>query len=387
MRILILNHNVVFNGGTFFRAYHFARHLARWGHQITLVTTSPTQRLRLREGVREGVRLVESPDLLWGRGRSGWDIWNTLRRIQYVTKEHYDFTHVFDSRPVAVLPALYHRARLRSKLVIDWADWWGRGGTNTERPGRLLNLAIAPIETFFEEAFRTRADGNTVISTALYRRALGLGVRPEVLTHLVQGSDVEKIQPLERAKAREALGIPTDAVLIGHLGVLQPRDADFLFGAFSIVRQELPECKLVLIGQHRCSLSKYRTSFDAWLETGALSHERLVHYLAACDILLLPLADTPANRGRWPSRVNDYLGVGRPVVATAVGDVAALLADERAGVVTKPQIEEFADGVLFLLRDRDLATECGRKARALAETRLAWPLVTRTLEDFYLRLL
>ena len=387
MRILMLNHNVAWRGGTFFRAYHFGRHLALRGHRVTLVTTSPTNCARFEESNVDGIRVIEAPDLMWGRARSGWDIWNTLRRIGWVERERYDLIHVFDSRPVAVLPALWHRARHGTKLVLDWADWWGRGGTNAERPGRLLNLAIAPIETFFEEAFRVGADGNTVLSSALYQRALALGVRPEVLMYLIQGSDVERIKPLERAKARRMLGVPASTMLVGHLGVLQPRDTGLIFAAHSIVQRSCPDYKLVLIGRHRCNLAEYRANSDAWFETGPLSYEQLVHYLAACDILLLPLADTLANRARWPSRVNDYLAAGRPVVATAVGDVAALLADHRAGIVAKPQVEEFSAGVLALLRDRELREELGQRARVLAETKLAWPVITKDLEDFYSKLL
>ena len=387
MNILMLNHNVAWRGGTFFRAYHFGRHLALRDHHVTLVTTSPTNRARFQENNVDGIRVIEAPDLMWGRARSGWDIWNTLRRVGWVERERYDLIHVFDCRPAAVVPALWHRARHGTRLVLDWADWWGRGGTNAERPGRLLNLAIAPIETFFEEAFRPGADGNTVLSSALYQRALALGVRPDVLMYLMQGSDVERIKPLEQATVRQILGVPGNTMLVGHLGVLQPRDAQFLFAVHSIVQRSYRDHKLVLIGRHRCDLTEYRANPDAWFETGSLFYEQLVHYLAACDILLLPLADTLANRARWPSRVNDYLAAGRPVVATAVGDVAALLADHRAGIVAKPQVEEFSAGVLALLQDREFREESGRRARVLAETKLAWLVITADLESFYSRLL
>ena len=351
------------------------------------MTTSPTHRLRFKESNIDGLATIEAPDLLWGRARSGWDVWNTLRRIGWVERQRYDIIHVFDSRPVTALPAVWHKVRHSTKLVLDWADWWGRGGTNTERSGRLLNLAIAPIETFFEEAFRTGADGNTVISSALYQRALALGVRSEVLMHLVQGSDIERVKPLERAKARHIVGVSASTMLVGHLGVLHPKDAEFLFAVHSIMQRNCSEYKLVLIGRHRCDLRKYRRSPDVWFETGAVSHEQLVHYLAACEILLLPLADTLANRARWPSRVNDYLAAGRPVVATAVGDVATLIAHHRVGVVAKPQVKEFAACVLALLQDRKSREECGRRARVLAETALAWPVIAADLEDFYCRLL
>jgi glycosyltransferase involved in cell wall biosynthesis len=382
----MLNHNVAWKGGTFFRAYHFGQHLARRGHKITLLTISPHLRRGFRVKTDNGVRLVETPDLLWGRARSGWDWWGTLNRIRYISRQSYDLVHAFDSRPEVILPGLFCRKHHKSKLVLDWADWWGRGGQTIERDGRLINLLIAPVETFFEEAFRSGADGNTVISKALYRRALSLKVKPESLLHLIQGSDIEKIQPIEHARARELLGLPFDVPLIGHLGVLQPKDAEFLFSVLNLLRQAEPNARLVLIGRHRCNLAKYKRENEGWLETGPLTHEKMVLYLAASDILLLPLADTLANRARWPSRVNDYLAAGRPVVATAVSDVADILLAEGAGMVTQPQAEDFLDGILTLLRNKDLSLLYGKKGRTLVETKLSWRHITEGLENYYLKL-
>lgn len=382
----MLNHNVAWKGGTFFRAYFFAQHLARRGHRITLLSISPHLQRGFRVEERKGVQLVETPDLFRGRARSGWDPWGALNRILYIAHHSFDLVHAFDSRPEVILPALYCRKRHKTPLVLDWADWWGRGGVNRERPGRLVNLMIAPIETFFEEAFRTRADGNTVISMALYRRARSLKVKSAKLLHLIQGSDIEKIHPMEHAKAREILGLPIDVTLIGHLGVLQPKDAEFLFSVFKMLRQASPNACLVLIGRHRCNLAQYKRENEGWLETGPLSYEKMILYLAASDILLLPLADILANRARWPSRVNDYLAAGRPVVSTAVGDVADILLAEGAGIVKQPQAEDFLDGILTLLMNKDLRLLYGKKGRTLAETKLSWGHITEGLEKYYLTL-
>ena len=386
MKILLLNHNVAWKGGTFFRSYHFGRHLVRRGHQVTLLTISPNLRHGFQVVKNNGFRIVETPDLLWGRARSGWDPWGTLNRISYIARHSYDLVHAFDSRPEVILPALYCRKHHKSPIVLDWADWWGRGGLTSERDGRFVNLLIAPIETFFEEAFRSGADGNTVISMALYRRALSLGVKPSRLLHLVQGSDIEGIQPLEHSRARELLGLPTDITIIGHLGVLQPKDGEFLFSVFDLLRKAAPNVGLALIGRHRCNLNKYKGEHGSWFETGPLPKGKLPLYLAACDLLLLPLADTLSNRARWPSRVNDYFAAGRPVVATAVGDVADILRAEEVGIVKQPQPEEFLDGILTLLRNKELRLSLGKKGRELGETKLSWPRLTEILEEFYLKI-
>jgi glycosyltransferase involved in cell wall biosynthesis len=387
MKILMVNHNVAFQGGTFFRAYFFGQHLARRGHQVTLLTISPQLRCGFHEKDKNGVRIIEMPDLLWGRARSGWDVWGTLNRIAYIAEHSYDLVHAFDSRPEVILPALFCRKRHKSHLVLDWADWWGRGGSTSERAGGLVNHIIGPLETFFEEAFRTRADGNTVISRALYNRALSLKVNSSKLFHLIQGSDIEKIQPMEHSIARKILGLPVGMTLIGHLGVLQPKDAEFLFSVLSLLRQASPDICLALIGRHRCNLAQYKKGNEGLLETGPLSHKKMVLYLAASDILLLPLADTLANRARWPSRVNDYLAAGRPVVSTDVGDIADILLTEEAGIVKRPQVEDFVEGILTLIRDEDLRLSYGKKGRTLAEAKLSWTHITERLESYYLGLM
>src|SRR5438067_1576152 len=127
MNILFINHNVARSGGTFFRAFHLGHQLAARGHSVTLLTTSADSRLRFRETTDRGVRLVESPDLLTGRGRTGWDPWDALRRAVWARHARWDLVHAFDCRPTVVGPGLSLRAR-GIPLAIDWADWWGRGG-------------------------------------------------------------------------------------------------------------------------------------------------------------------------------------------------------------------------------------------------------------------
>ena len=50
-----------------------------------------------------GLRMVETPDLLFGMGRSGWDPWDTLNRMDYIRRGEWDIVHGFDSRPAVVL--------------------------------------------------------------------------------------------------------------------------------------------------------------------------------------------------------------------------------------------------------------------------------------------
>ena len=119
---------------------------------------------------------MESPDLLPGMGRSGWDPWDTLRRTLWLRQQRFDIIHTVDTRPAVCLPALFARRKAGAKWIADWTDWWGRGGATEERKNKLANTIMGPLEQLFEEKPRPYADGTVVISRALGARAEGLGI-------------------------------------------------------------------------------------------------------------------------------------------------------------------------------------------------------------------
>lgn len=385
MRILFLSHNVAWHGG-FFRAYHWGRHLARHGHDVTVMAISQSTRIKFESAVHDGVTIVKSPDLMWGRLRTGWDPWDTMRRVGYLSDTKYDLVHSVDARPVACLPALWLKYTRGMKLVMDWGDWWGRGGTITERCGNVLDRAFAPVETYFEEAFRTHADGTVVLSAALEQRAVALGVRKDRIIRIPHGADVEGITPLEKAAARVAVGIKADAAVVGHVGVLFERDAELLTKTFSVLLESHPRVILCVIGNANMRFPDEWLASGRVIVTGPISYELLKNFIAACDVMVLPLRDSLANRGRFPSKVSDYLASGRPVVATRVGDVSNLIQEGACGAIARDTPEELAAQVLTLLKGDDLH-RLGLNARRTAERALDWRVLTDDLERFYSQVL
>lgn len=383
MKILFLNHNVAWSGGTFYRAYHFASQLGQIGHDVALMTISPQKRFGITEYKKNDVHFIETPDWLWGRGRTGWDPWDTLRRCSYLRKKTWDLVHAFDSRPAVILPALFLRHK-GIPLIMDWADWWGRGGTIEERnTGFLIRYLIGPVEAYFEEAFRIYAHGTTVISSALQKRAADLNVKPDSIAQIPQGSDTENVYPLEKVKCRVDLGLPNKAKIIGYLGVLSKSDGQLLFDTFSCLLKEIDDCNLLLIGKHKTNILD-KTGI---IETGFVSHDKLVKYLGACDLMMLPLKDTIASRGRWPSKINDYLAAGKPIIATAVGDMKELFLKHEIGIATTDDPVLLAQATERLLMDEGLMSQMGKNSRRVAETELSWQMLADRLETHYMKIL
>ncbi len=386
MKILFLNHNVAWSG-TFFRAYHLGRELVQRGHDVTLVTTHRSRRFGAERVEKGGVTIIYSPDLAWGPARNGWDPSNALRRAWSLRSFDCEVVHAFDSRPAVIIPALTVRRRSGATLVMDWADWWGRGGTTEERSGWLVRTLFGPVETWFEEAFRNDADGTTVISRALGERAAWLGVRPERILRLPNGCDPTGIQPGSRERHRLRLGLDPASRILLHVGVLFRGDADLLFDMFRVAHSREPHLRLVMVGKPRVRVPADLRGSGAVRLTGFVELEGLQAWLAAADLCVIPLRDTLANRGRWPSKINDYFAAGRPTLMPSVGDAAAVVEEYAAGWTAAPDARSLADRCLEVIGNRDLLAEAGRRARSVAEGVLSWPRLADQVLTFYSSLL
>jgi glycosyltransferase involved in cell wall biosynthesis len=379
LKVLFIVHNQTRKGGAYYRGLNMAQPLVRRGHDVTLMCIHPTERMRIHERKLDGVNLVETPDLLWGSGRTGWDPWNTIRRTMWIRRRKFDVIHTVDTRPAVSLPAILARKASGAVWVADWTDWWGRGGATSERDGVLVRSLIGPLEQLFEEKPRPYADGTIVISRALGKRAEGLGIDGKQILYLPPGADPAAIREVDCETARTKCGLDQSYRYVGYLGNIYQRDADLLFETLARLRTR--HVKLLMVGDPGCRVPQSVQASVAI--TGRVPFEQMLDHLAACDVLALPLSDTIANRGRWPSKINEYVAVGRPTVACNVGDVAGLLRDNGIGLLVRPEPEEFAARIDELLADPAMAESMGTKAREIAQTTYSQESMADKLESFY----
>ena len=372
----MLVHNRAYTGGgTFYRALHLGEALARRGMEVTLAAAANGG----GAAERAGVRLKTFAGVLPARWRYGYDFAEAAQRSAWVRRQPpWDIVHAFDSRPTVIYPALAAQRR-GARLVMDWSDWFGRGGAVEERPNPWMRVLLRPLETFYEERYRLRAVGATVITSALEARLRGLGFPPERILPLKNGVYPQAFPPLGPEAARRALGLPASLKLVGYLGSLFPRDAALLHAAMQRVQAVLPETALALIGDPKTPFP----TLAGLRQTGFLPAAEMRTWLAACEVLALPLNDTLANRGRWPSKLGDYLAAGRPVAACAVGDVGAALQETGAGLALPPNAAGLASGLLTLLQDSGLRRRMGAAGRRAAETIFHWDTLGATLARFY----
>jgi glycosyltransferase involved in cell wall biosynthesis len=220
----------------------------------------------------------------------------------------------------------------------------------------------------------------------LYRRALQLGVPEERAMMLPLGCDVDEPLAGDRSAARSRLGLPVGSPLLVTLGRLLPMEAALLFETAHLLFARRPDCRLVMIGNHRVQIPGALRERGQVRETGFVSEAVLRDYVAACDAVVMPLADSIASGARWPGKVNLFLAAGRAAVLTRVGDLARLLEREGGALVADCSPVDLTDKLIRVVDDIALRERCERQARYVAERILAWPLLVARLEGFYMRL-
>jgi teichuronic acid biosynthesis glycosyltransferase TuaC len=212
-------------------------------------------------------------------------------------------------------------------------------------------------------------------------------VNPERLQLLPAGVHLDAFPLLERDAARESLQLPIDKKILGFVG-FSLWDLELLAEAFARVKQEFADAVLLIIGGGVEEQAKevFRQRFQIDREVimpGVVPFEQVPHYLAACDIQLLPMQDTLANRARVPNKLTDYYASARPVVTCDVGDAGTYVREHQTGLVTPPEAVPFGNACLELLRDEERSRQCGLRARRIAQEQWSYKGLTQRLIQFY----
>ncbi|GAP18009.1 hypothetical protein ADN01_14315 [Levilinea saccharolytica] len=388
-KVLMISH--LRRSRTYARSLIMAKNLVKRGHKVTLLSTAEERKTGMSVDSEDGVRMIESPDLFTGKMRTGWDLWNLFNRLRFMDRDsgQYDIVHTFETRPVSIYPALRQLRRRPALFLTDWNDWWGRGGIISENRPRWYRWLFEGLETHYEEAFRCRADGLTVISTALKQRAVQLGMPPDRIRVISGGATPQDYPCWPVQECRQRVGVTSSSLIVGFSSIVAHYELEMIIKVIAEIKKTLPDAKLMITGKPGTLVQglaqEYGVSENVFL-TGYVSFEDLPVYLGCADLFILPFPDKVYNVGRWPNKIGDYLCAGRPIVANPVGDVKTLLEEHSIGSLAAWDPADFAAKILQIYQNPDLAAQMGQAARKLAEEKLDWQLLTEQLEDFYLQL-
>lgn len=275
----------------------------------------------------------------------------------------------YSSPATSALPALSAPARLQAPSYLLIQDLWPDSVTDSGfLPPTANRLVSATLGRVCAWSYR-RSAGIGVISPSMRRILTERGVADDTIFDTPNWIGPENVPLVAPAPADLPAELGAQLVdgptfmYAGNLGELQGLEP--LIDAFALC----PEVNLVLVGDGvalgNLRERAARRGAGNIHFAGSRPTERMPGLVAASDVQIVSLQDTPLLRASMPSKVQASLAAGRAVLAHAAGDVADVVEASRAGVATPPG--DVAGVVATVRRLAELGTgelaEMGRRGR------------------------
>jgi glycosyltransferase involved in cell wall biosynthesis len=166
---------------------------------------------------------------------------------------------------------------------------------------------------------------------------------------------------------RDDLSIPSDTnglpgPLIGYVGALESLRLDL--GIIEHIALQHPEWSIVLVGPEDSVFKKSSLHDIKNIHfLGAKKPEELPAYIKAFDVCLNPQLISKVTIGNYPRKIDEYLAMGKPVVATATQLMRNVFADHTYLGLTKEDYVQMIEKAL-----RENTTQLAEARKLFAQT-------------------
>ena len=207
----------------------------------------------------------------------------------------------------------------------------------------------------------------------------GRELTPEINSHscvIYNGLDTPPLLPAP---------LPFDPPQLLCLGRLSSEKGfDAALNAFAMILRKFPDARLLIAGdgparneleQQAANLGiGCRVEFLGWVEPADVPA-----LINTATVVLMP-----SRQESLPLVALETGLMARPIVATRIGGLPEVIADKQTGLLVEPKnARAFADGVIYLLRERKLAFDFGQAARIRVQQLFSWASHLDKYDDLY----
>jgi glycosyltransferase involved in cell wall biosynthesis len=210
-----------------------------------------------------------------------------------------------------------------------------------------------------------------------------------------QGAADEKLVPLpmgvpRRFVERPKRERPAGSAHVVYLGTLnRTRRLDFVVRAFALVRSRFPNARLSFVGagddpedeawlRDSCAKAAVERAVEI---TGLLARDDALDRVADADVCVSPFVPIPILLSTFPTKLVEYLALGKPVVANDHPEQRRILEESGGGLCVPYAESAFADAICTLLCDRKLAERMGERGREYVRKNLVYDRIVTTFEN------
>jgi colanic acid biosynthesis glycosyl transferase WcaI len=380
-------------------SFRLADHTRVWlqdGHEVSVVTCAPNfphgkvfpgYRNRWRqEEWQDGVRVVR----LWSyMSENSGNVKRTLDHLSFVGSAVANARKLPDCDVVlATSPPLFTALggyllarRLRRPWVFEVRDLWP---ATIKAVGAARGHILRWLERLELFLYR-KADRIVPLTTAFRHDLESRGVPAEKITVVTNGVDLEQFDRLATpGDARQRLGIPADAFLVGYIGttgVCQGLAA--VVDAAELCR-DMPGVRFLIMGEGAERASLELRAREKRLNNlhfaDFVPHEQIADYYRALDLALIHLRPDPLFQTVIPSKIFEFMAASVPLLMATAGESAGIVQRAECGVSVPPgDALALAAAVRQAAGQRPMLVEMGRRGRAAVERGYSRRALARSL--------
>lgn len=167
------------------------------------------------------------------------------------------------------------------------------------------------------------------------------------------------------------------------------RGVDTAINALTILKNKIPEIKLVIVGKSRddkflkklasdLNVEKY-VEFEGWRD-----HKLLPTYIKASDVCLSPLKRNKHHDTTFANKIFQYMTFGKPVVVSDSTAQANLVKKINSGLVHfAGDHNDLAEKIIYLYNNKEEANVMGEKGKKAVDEKYNWNFSGQELINLY----
>ena len=233
------------------------------------------------------------------------------------------------------------------------------------------------------------ADAISIITPSL-SRFVPPGTPSAVIHPIIDSALFRPHNPPESLRADLSLS-PEDRI-ITYTGGVHPINRSDIIGLYemtSLINAGGTPCKLIHTGPGSCQLASQlpREKAAHVKAMGMVDRNQIPQLLALADVLVQPGPIDDYNTYRLPSKIPQFLSMGKPVILPATNIGLALKDRQQAVVLNDTSPQSFANACLEVFNSPQLAARLANGAHQFATQAFNIDTNASTLEDLYLSIM
>jgi len=168
------------------------------------------------------------------------------------------------------------------------------------------------------------------------------------------------------------------------------RGTDTAIKAVSSLSDEIPNLKLVLVGENKAEdrhlhdlVQEFKceafVDFKGWQDVSLFPS-----YVLAADVCISPLKRNPHHDTTYANKLFQYMALGKPVIVSDSTAQAKVVKSTSSGLIHKAEnINDLAEKLAFIYNNKTTAEKMGSNGKHAIEEKWNWLTTSKGLIDLY----